>query len=291
MRRAELAIIAIAFVWGATFVVVKNALADASPVLFLALRFSLAALALGLIFRRAKPGGAVRARAVLAGSTLTGLFLFTGYALQTIGLRYTTASKSAFLTGLSIVLVPVFAAVFERKPPRPSEAVGVAIAAVGMGLMTLRGPSLAMSAGDLLTVGCAAAFAVHILLMGHYSPKFGFEVFTTLQIAVAAALAAGTFWWIEPYWVRWTPGLIAAIAVTGLLATALAFSVQSWAQQYTSPTRTALIFAAEPVFAWVTSFATAGEVLSRQAALGAGLILAGILLVELRRNGRGPSGR
>jgi drug/metabolite transporter (DMT)-like permease len=280
--RADLAIIAIAFVWGSTFVVVKNALNDASTVLFLALRFAVAAVALGVIFRRATPAGIFRTRTIVAGSALTGLFLFAGYVLQTVGLRYTTPSKSAFLTGLSIVLVPVFAAIFERKPPGPSEAAGVAIAAIGMALMTLRGSELRIDVGDLLTTGCAVAFAVHILLIGHFSPKFGFQALTLLQVSTAAVLALGTFWWVEPVSIRWTPGLIAAILITGLFATALAFSVQAWAQQFTSPTRTALIFSMEPVFAWLTSFVVQGEVLSRRAAIGAALILAGILLVELK---------
>lgn len=278
--QADLAIIAISFVWGSTFVVVKEALRDASVLLFLALRFSLAAVVLAVTFRRAIPR--VPRRAVVVGSLVTGLFLYLGYVLQTVGLRYTTPSKSAFLTGLSIVLVPVFAAVFERKPPGPSEALGIVVATAGMGLMTLRRESLSIERGDLLTIGCAVAFAIHILLIGHLSPKFGFQVLTVLQVSTGAVLALGTFWWAEPPTVRWTPGLIGAIVVTGLFATALAFSVQAWAQQYTTPTRTALIFTMEPVFAWLTSFAVEGEVLSRQAALGAVLILSGIVLVELK---------
>jgi drug/metabolite transporter (DMT)-like permease len=289
--QADLAIIGITIIWGTTFIVVKSALADASTLLFLALRFALAAVVLGLTFRRAVHKFD-KTKPILIGGAVTGLFLFAGYVLQTVGLRYTTPSKSAFLTGLSIVMVPVFAAVFERKPPGLSEALGIAIAAIGMGLMTLRRESLSMDRGDLLTIGCAVAFAVHILLVGHYSPKLGFQALAVVQIATAALLALGTFWWVEPPAIRWTPGLISAIVVTGLFATALAFAVQAWAQQYTTPTRTVLFFALEPVFAWLTSFAVAGELLSRRAALGAVLILAGILMVELKpvsfeANGRG----
>jgi drug/metabolite transporter (DMT)-like permease len=286
--RADLSIIAISFVWGSTFVVVKEALKDASTLAFLALRFSLAALVLGVTFRRAIPK--IRSRQVLLWSVFIGLFLYLGYVLQTVGLRYTTPSKSAFLTGLSIVLVPVFAAVFERKPPGPSEVLGVVVATAGMGLMTLRRESLSIGRGDLLTIGCAAAFAVHILLIGHFSPKLGFQVLTLVQVSTAAVLALGTCWWAEPASVHWTRSLVAAIVVTGLFATALAFSVQAWAQQYTTATRTALIFSMEPVFAWLTSFAVEGEVLSRQAALGAVLILSGILLVELKPVSFGRNG-
>ncbi len=280
-------LIAVCFIWGSTFVVVKDALAHASPIVFLALRFTLASAALALIFRRAINKN-YRTNPIWAAGALTGLFLFLGYVLQTVGLRYTTPSKSAFLTGLCIVMVPVFAAVFERKRPGPSEGIGVVIATAGMALMTLRPGTLSIGRGDLLTIGCAAAFAIHILLIGHFAPKYGFQAFAVAQLATAAVLALGTFWWVEPAVLHWTPGLAAAIIVTGLFATAFAFAAQSWAQQYTTPTRTALIFAMEPVFAWLTSFVLAGEVLSARAALGGILILGGVLFVELKPVRSGP---
>jgi drug/metabolite transporter (DMT)-like permease len=283
--RADLLLVLVCLVWGSTFVVVKDALANSSTLLFLTARFVLATFALALIFRR-NVAGAFRPGPALAAGALTGAFLFLAYVLQTVGLRYTTPSKSAFLTGLSIVMVPVFAAVFERKRPGLSEAVGIAVATAGMALMTLRPGTLTMDKGDLVTVACAVAFAIQILLVGHFVPKFGFQAFTLVQVATAAALGAGSFWWIEKPEVRWTPGLIAAIAITGLVATAFAFSAQSWAQQHTTPTRTALILALEPVFAWGTSFVATGEVLSLRGALGAALILAGVLLVELPHRGQ-----
>jgi drug/metabolite transporter (DMT)-like permease len=280
--RADLALIFITFIWGATFILVQRALADASTLLFLALRFSLATIALGLAFRplASKLG---QARRMLGGAVLAGVCLFAGYLLQTVGLRYTTASKSAFITGLCIVIVPVFAAVVKRKKPQAAEVLGVVVATCGLGLLTLGGTEvLRIGRGDLLTVGCAVAFAAQILVVDHWAPKIGFDAFTLVQIATAACLALGSFWWVEPPVIRWSLVVVGALTVTGLLATALAFAVQAWAQQYTSPTRTALIFAMEPVFAWGTSFVVAGEMLSRRASLGAALILAGILLVELQ---------
>lgn len=279
--RADLALVFICFIWGSTFVVVKGALSHVSPLLFLALRFVIATAVLNLTFRGAARG-IYRTKPILAGGALAGTFLFLGFVLQTVGLRYTTPSKSAFLTGLSIVMVPIFAAVFERKPPGHSEVFGIALAGIGMALMTLHRDTLALERGDLLTIGCAAAFAVHILLVGHLAPKLGFQALALAQITMAALLSLGTFSWVEKPSVRWTPGLIAAVVITGLFATALAFAVQAWAQQYTTPTRTALIFAAEPLFAWITSFLVAGETLSGRAAMGAALILAGILTVELK---------
>jgi drug/metabolite transporter (DMT)-like permease len=277
---AELALVGNAFIWGSTFVVVKSALDDASTLVFLALRFTLAAVALGVAFRPL-PSKFAAGPALVRAGMVAGLFLFCGFLCQTLGLRYTTPSKSAFITGLSIVIVPVLAAAVQRKAPRLPEWMGVAIATFGLGLLTLEGPISRVNAGDLLTVGCAIAFAIHILVVGFYVPKFGFQALTLVQVATSAGLAA-MFWWVEPVVLRPSAGLLFALVVTALLATALAFSVMTWAQQYTSPTRTALIFALEPVFAWATSFALTGELLSRRATAGALLILAGIVLVELK---------
>ncbi|MGE5489563.1 MAG: DMT family transporter [bacterium] len=284
MRRkwsAELALICNAFIWGSTFVLVKEALSDASVLTFLALRFALATVILGAVFRPL-PSKFAAGKELVRGGVLAGLLLFAAYALQTFGLRYTTASKSAFLTGLSIVMVPVFAAAVQRARPVAAEWAGVVAATGGLALLTLDGPIWNVNAGDMLTIGCAAAFAAHILVVGHYVPRFGFQALTLVQVGVSAALSGAVCWWAEPVFIRWTSGLIFALLVTAVLATALAFAVMAWAQQYTSPTRTALILALEPVFAWATAYVVAGEVLSLRAASGALLILGGILLVELK---------
>ena len=279
--KADLALAGIALIWGSTFVVVKEALAGISTVLFLTLRLGLAAVALAIAFRL-RPGGLRPFRESIGGGALAGVFLFGGFLLQTMGLRYTTPSKSAFLTGLSIVMVPLLGSAVYRSVPSFSEWAGVTVAAAGMALLTLPGESLRMGFGDLLTLGCAVAFAIHIIMVGHISRKIGFESLSMLQVTTAALIGLGTFWWVEPAHVRWTPGLLAAVGITGLLATALAFTVQAWAQRHTSATRTALIFALEPVFAWLTSYLLTGEVLSGRATLGATLILGGIVLVELK---------
>jgi drug/metabolite transporter (DMT)-like permease len=120
------------------------------------------------------------------------------------------------------------------------------------------------------------------LTTGRFAGQINMGVFTVTQIATGAAMGAATFWWTEPVRIQWTPALFAALAVTSLFATALAFSIQTWAQRWTSATRTALIFALEPVFAWITSFLLAGELLSGRATVGAALILCGVLMVELK---------
>lgn len=280
-RRAEAALILNTIIWGATFVVVKQALRDVSPVLFLALRFSLAAVVLLALFRGSWSHPR-NPRESLAGGALAGVFLFTGYAFQTIGLQFTTAPKSAFLTGLTAVMTPLLAAAVYRNWPRPRELGGVLLATCGMALMTLPGATLAINRGDLLTVCCAVCYAAHILILGRYSATGSFELLAVAQIGIAALLAWSLFRGIETPHIRWTSGVWAAIGITGVFATALAFTFQSWAQRYTTSTRTALIFMLEPVFAWITSYLLTGETLSGRAAAGAILILAGILAVELK---------
>lgn len=279
--RAEIALILNTIIWGSTFVLVKNALADVSPLLFLALRFSLATFALLFLFRRRWSTPRKGGNALKAG-LLAGVFLFGGYLFQTLGLRLTTAPKSAFLTGLSIAMVPLLSSAVYRIKPRLIELLGVALATSGLGLMTLERAGWGINPGDVLTVVCAVLFAAHIVTVGHYAGRISFEPLSLGQVATCAVLALAGLGWAETPVIQWNLGVLVAVAVTGLLATALAFTVQAWAQQYTTSTRTALIFALEPVFAWTTSFLLAGETLSRRAAAGAGLILAGILLVELK---------
>jgi drug/metabolite transporter (DMT)-like permease len=279
-RAAEAGLIFNVIVWGATFVLVKTALLDVSPLLFIALRFTLATAALLAVFR----GAAMPWRhwKTAGAGTLAGAFLFSGYAFQTMGLRLTTAPRSAFITGLTSVAVPLLAAAVYRVKPRVSEVMGVLIATAGLALMTLPGVLGPMGLGDLLTVCCAAGFAAHIVTLSHFREKMSFELLAVSQIAVSAVLGWTLFAWVETPRVTWRPAVVWAILITGLLATALAFSIMAWAQRYTSAARTALIFMLEPVVAWFTSYAMVGEGLTGRAAAGAALILGGVAMAELK---------
>ena len=278
--RAELALVANAAIWGATFVLVKEALGGISPALFLAARFSLATVALLVLFRGIWKGP-VRWKSLVGGG-VTGIFLYSGFLLQTLGLRLTTPPKSAFITGLSTVMVPLLAALVYRIRPQVAEVAGVLVATVGMGLMTLEGDVGSISRGDWLTFSCAIAFSAHIVTLGHFSERMSFELLSVTQVGFAALAALLLLPWVETPQVQWRPVVIWAIMITGLLATALAFTVQAWAQHYTTSTRTALIFALEPVFAWMTSYCITGEGLSGRAAAGGALILSGVVLVEMK---------
>jgi drug/metabolite transporter (DMT)-like permease len=211
-----------------------------------------------------------------------GCLLFVAYVFQTKGLELTSPPKSAFLTGLSIPMVPLLGSLVYRNRPRLFEAVGVLVASAGMAMMTLPSGRFEIGRGDFLSILCALAFALHIVLVSHYSPVIGFETIAVVQVAVAAALGMLFFRTAEPVRFHLSVAVSAAVLVTGLLATAVAFTTMAWAQQYTTATRSALIFALEPVVAWVTSYLLTGDTLSVRGQAGAALILAGVMLVEVR---------
>jgi drug/metabolite transporter (DMT)-like permease len=296
--RAYLLMLAVVAVWGATFVVVKAALDDASPAAFNLVRMTLAFAILAVVYHR--HWRRVDRRQLLSGA-IVGLCLAVGYQFQTIGLARTTPSKSAFITGLLVVLVPFFSLVPGLHPPgaqRPrwNAFAGAGLAFAGIVLLTVPAAATASSAGglrallpdpasinagDLLTFGCAVGFALHCIALAHVSPRVGFQPLAMLQVGFCAGFMAISLPLIEQPHIHWTPRLLAALAVAALLATAAAFSVQSWVQSVLPPTHTALILTMEPVFAWITSFIVLGERLGLGPAIGAGLILAGILLTEM----------
>lgn len=293
MRRGQLtadaALLFVAAIWGATFVMVQDAVRGFPVFAFLALRFSLASLALLpllLLSRPARPAPTSRpplpARlAALLPGVLIGAALFAGYAFQTLGLRETTPAKAGFITGMSVVLVPLGQAIFLRRPPRRASLIGVTLAAVGLALLSLQA-DLSLSRGDLLVLACAVAFAGHILLMGRYAPGWPPLRLAFVQIVTVALLSAATALWAEQPIGQPTGSVWFAAAFTGLLATALAFFIQSRAQQATSPTHTALIFASEPVFAGLFSFLLIGELFGPRQLAGSALIVAGMVVSEIR---------
>jgi drug/metabolite transporter (DMT)-like permease len=281
--QADSALALVALVWGSTFVVVKQAITEISALYFLSLRFSLASLCLLVLFVpafRRLPRHQLLSG--LRGGFLTGLFLWAGYVLQTFGLRYTSAGNSGFLTGLYIVLVPIIGAIVYRQKPSPREIFGLALAAVGMLLMTLPGSGSVFSVnfGDLLTIACAVAFAFHLLVLGYFSKRESVEAVALGQLACAALLSTVSLTVERPV-AHWSAGVIMAVVLTAVFATALAFALQTWGQKHTTATRTALIFALEPVFALVTAWLF-GEPWRWAGVLGGALILGGIVTVELR---------
>jgi drug/metabolite transporter (DMT)-like permease len=284
LLRAHLLLVFITLIWGSTFVLIKQALAESSPLLLNAVRMSLAAVLLAAYYRKHWVG--VPRPALVSGATV-GLFLFLGYAFQTAGLRFTTPSKSAFLTGVSTVLVPLLLVTIWRTRVHPWRAVGIALALAGLFLMTVPAGSQNLAdfaninRGDLLSLACALAFAFQIIFLGRATRRFAYEPIAVLQMTVAALLMCLATPLLEHPHMRLSGTVVTTILVTGILGTAVAFTIQAWAQQFTPPTHTALIFTLEPVFAWLTSFLYLKERLGFRAGSGALLILAGVLVSEL----------
>lgn len=271
-------------IWGATFVMVKEAVAAFPVFAFLALRFALALLALLPLWvwvrrrqHRGNPSDG-RARQWTRG-ILIGGFLFGGYAFQTAGLQYTTASKAGFITGLSVVMVPLFSAVVLRRPPGRWAVLGVGLATVGMFLLSWGG-DWHVGLGELLVLGCAFCFAGHITAVGAFAPGGDVLSLTTTQVATVGVLSAAASAFSEGAWTAPPAHVWGAAVFTGVLATSFAFGVQTAAQRFTSPTHTALIFAAEPVFAAAFGFLLAGETLGPRESVGCALILLGMLTAE-----------
>jgi drug/metabolite transporter (DMT)-like permease len=228
----------------------------------------------------------------LISGLVVGIFLAAGYQFQTAGLAHTTPAKSAFITGLVVVFVPLFT-IFpalrsaNTPPPRWTTLIGALLAFSGLLLLTtpagtsLQNLFVSIGVGDLLTLACAIAFACHLLSLAHTSHRVPTGQLATLQIGVAALIMVITLPLGGRPHLTITPRLIIALAITSLLATAAAFTIQSWSQQHIPPTHTAILLTLEPVFACLTSFLILHERLGGRSLLGATLILAGIACIEL----------
>lgn len=276
--RANAALVFIALVMGSTFVIVKQAVRDIDPVTFLALRFGIASIVLAISFRGKLT--TLRETNWSAGITI-GLWLAAGFLLQTIGLTSTSASKAGFITGLSVVMVPLIGAVWLSRRPSAATMFGVVSAAAGMGLLCL-GDNLQPSVGDLFVLGCAFAFAMHIVCIGEVAqssqalPIAMVQLFVTALVCLVGALLVGS-----------TPLEVvlrhsAAILFMALVPSALVLTLQVYVQRVVSATNTALVLSLEPVFAAIFGAAILGEELTQKALLGALLILSGMVAAELR---------
>ena len=288
-RLAHLLVLATVAVWGSTFVVVKGALRDCSPLLFNQLRMLLAFAALLLV-----NGGSLRrlrGRSLLGGA-LAGALLAAGYELQTVGLLYTTPSHSAFLTGLVVVLVPLFSVAPRLRapgamPPRMVHLLGAAGALAGIALLTtpagtpFRQLAAGLNRGDVLSLLCAVAFALHLLMLSHLASWMPTRQLATLQIGFAALSMTVLTPALEHTHLVWSRALVLALVVCALFATAAAFSIQSWAQKHLQASHTAMLLALEPAFALLCSLLFFREPLTLRSGLGAAVILASLLLTEL----------
>jgi drug/metabolite transporter (DMT)-like permease len=282
---ADLALTLIMAVWGSSFAILRALMGGAAstPLALVAVRMGLAT-ALLVVFLALFRRGDLRALrgALLRDGLFCGALLGVGFLLQTEGLQRTTASRSGFLTGMLVVLVPLLEFAFFRKRPALPALLGVLLAFAGMS--TLSAPwtdaSQATLLGDWLTVGCALVFAGHIIALGRLAPRHPVMPMLLLQLATTFALAALAGPLVETQHFSNTPRLWMALLFLALFATLLAFGIQTWAQKVVSPVRVALISSLEPVFAALWAALLIGERLSGREFLGGALIVLGVAVGE-----------
>jgi drug/metabolite transporter (DMT)-like permease len=282
--RADLALMFCSLIWGVTFVVVKSALEHSSVFIFLAVRFTIAALLMAAL--RPQTIRHIDRQEIFAGMRLA-FFMFAGYCFQTAGLQYTTATNSGFVTGSSVVLVPLLLGVFWGRTLTKWIYAGAFAALIGLYFLTVPEEGLRyLNRGDVLTFVGSGFYAVHIILVGEFMEEHSVSALSIIQVAGCAlmawplAAAASAIHW-QPARFVWGWELLLAISICAVFATAVAFTVQLWAQQYTTSGHAAILFALEPVFAVITSYFVLHERLSARAMKGAGLVVAGIVVAEL----------
>lgn len=265
--------------WGITFVLIKEAVSVLNVFNFIFWRFGIAAILLAIIF--AKTLKKIDKRLIIHGSIL-GLFLAGTVIFQTIGLQFTKASNASFITGLSVVLVTIFISILNKKLPKVNTIIAVFLAIIGLGFVTLT-TGLAINRGDLWVLLCAICFAWYIIFAGKYTHEHGSLQLTIVQIFLIAlisgiiAIGTGNVSIPQGYKV-WQ-----AIIFCSIFASVIAFALQIHFQKYVKPTKTAIIFTTEPIFATITAILYVGEVISLKFVIGAVLIIIAMLLTEFKR--------
>ncbi|MCF8420894.1 MAG: DMT family transporter [Melioribacteraceae bacterium] len=287
----ESVLLLVTLIWGATFVIVKESLNDISSMLFLASRFSIAALFVLPFFISKKRD--LKWTAVKGGFIL-GIFLFAGFAAQTVGLQYTTATKSGFITGSSVVMIPVLQTIIEKRKPTMGTTLGVILVFIGILFLSSGGNSIftflselgsSFNFGDFMTLICALFFALYIVYLDIISTKYDFWTLVFVQIIVTA-LASFFFSFlfsaanIEPMRIVYSEYLLFGLLYTALLATLVTTILQTRYQREVTPTKAGIIFAFEPIFAAVFAFFLLNEKISNFGLIGSLMIFLGLVISE-----------
>lgn len=284
--KADISLLLITVIWGSSFTLMKNVLERIPPFAYLSLRFILAGIILVVLFY--KRLSSITKRTLLF-SFILSLLLFGGMAFQVIGLRYTSASNSAFITGLCVIMVPVISMLFLQKKPDKNSVMGVILAFCGLFFLA-GGLEFKFNLGDFLTLLCAFCFAFQIILVDKFIAKEEPVLLSVLQIVFAAILYSIAWGTIDNKPFVIDKPVILTLVITGVLGTALAYSVQIVAQKHTSPTHAALILTAEPVFGvlfavLIPNSQGVAEVLDMKKVIGCTLIILGMLVCELKFGG------
>jgi drug/metabolite transporter (DMT)-like permease len=275
---AEAGLVAICAIWGLTFVMVQDAVEEIPVTTFLAYRFIPAAALVALIFRRElRRLGWSGLRAGL----LIGSFLTAGYLFQTLGLERTSAANAGFITGLFVVLTPLFGALLLRQKAGAPAWAAAALSTFGLYLLSGFGGEGSRVVGDALVFLCACAFSFHILATDRGIERHHYGALLAIQLGVAGVVSFLLAAMQGDLVVPRSDTVWSALIVTSLFASALGFFIQTYAQRHASPARTALILTSEPVFAGLFAYLLQDDSLTAPAWLGAGLIMTAIVLVEL----------
>ena len=289
---AEAILLLITVIWGATFVIIKVALADVSPLTFVAVRFLLAAAVLFPFFLRIKNNFN---KVLTLSGVLLGLMFFLGFATQTIGLKYTSATKSGFITGTFVLFTPLFQLLFEKKKPSKGNLLGVLFVIAGLVFLSSKGNHIleifheigsGFNIGDFFTLLCAVFFAMYLVYLDILTKKYDFFPLVILQVGTTAflgiifafSLSALNF---ETIKFSLTGNVIFALLYTSILATVVSTTLQTKYQKYLTPTKVGIILSFEPIFSAVTAFMILSERISRFSLLGGLLIFTGLLVTEL----------
>ena len=265
---AQIGLLFVTIIWGITFVIIKAALNDAPPFSFAALRFGLATLITLLIVNK---NIITITKNEIIGGILCGFLLFLGYAFQNFGLMNTTATKSAFITSVSVLIVPLLLVAMDIQKVKLRIWLAVVLATLGLYLLILPGGGI--NIGDVITFGCAVSFALHIIAQDNYLKKeIRLLPFICIQLAFVTLISFIHAQVFEPEAIIWSTRLTYAIIITGIFATLIALLIMVWAQKILNPSETALIFAMEPVAAALFAMVFAGEILGLLGWIGGGFV-------------------
>ena len=280
--KADLSLLAVTVVWGASFPIMSIAFKSVPPYSFIAMRYILSALILGIVFiKRFKSFN----KEMLKPGIWIGLALGIGCILQAVGLLYTTPSKSGFITGLNVIFVPIFIALLYKKLPDFKTNIGVVLSVSGLALMSISG-GMGINIGDLLTLLSAVAFAAQIILVDKFSRNSDLAILTTIEFLTVGLLSTVPAVFVEGFKMDLNLFAIGAIIFTALFCTIFAYGLQNVAQAYTTPTHTAIIFLAEPVFSAIFSVFI-GDKLSGRTFWGCLLILIGMIIINFKMERKG----
>ncbi len=276
-RLAQFALIITTLIWGSTFIIVKDALSQSPPFYFGFFRFFIGAIVMIFLLDRST----IFKKNELYPAIICGLFLFSGYSFQNFGLVDTTPTLSAFITSVSVLMVPVILAIFQIEKIKIKIWVAVFVACFGIHLLTPNG-LIDLGIGDQLTFGCALSFAIHIIFQGRYMKKIkSINNFFFIQSMVVAILSLFSGFLFEDFSaIQFDFSLLMAFLITGILATTVALLMMIWAQTVLSAPQTAIIIILEPVFAALFSVGFAYEILSPIQYVGCMVVLIAVFIGE-----------